>query len=77
MIYHSESLPSAISLHQAEKWRVIGVLDGVLTASRSGFLASGGKPTMADLVFVAWKRMAMVVLLKDVDFAKYFPAFWA
>ncbi|RDX42823.1 glutathione S-transferase C-terminal-like protein [Lentinus brumalis] len=77
--YHPEKVPSAIERYQKETQRVLGVLDGVLAKSPSGWLV-GGKFTIADLSFYTWDRAAISSILKDVegvDVEKQFPAFWA
>ena len=74
MRFHHEQLPSAIERYQNETKRVFGVLDGVL--AKSEWLV-GGKCTIADLSFIPWNRLAIMVPLKDVDVEKEFPHVWA
>lgn len=73
---HPENLPSAIKRYTDETRRVLSVLDGVLSASPSGYLVDG-KPTIADLSFVTWNIDAMERSLTDVNFSKEYPALWA
>ena len=58
-------VPSAVERYQKETQRVLGVLDGVLAKSPSGYLV-GGKPTIADIAFITWNRAAINMSLKDV-----------
>ncbi|TFK80999.1 glutathione S-transferase C-terminal-like protein [Polyporus arcularius HHB13444] len=79
LFYHPEKVPSAVERYQKETARVIGVLDGVLAKSPSGWLV-GGKFTIADLAFLTWNRGAVNVILKDFEggeVAKKYPAFYA
>ena len=78
MYTHSEKIPSAITRYQDETKRVFSVLDGVLSASPSGWLV-GGKVTIADLSFITWNRVAINATLKPlgIDWAKEYPAFYA
>ena len=78
MIYHPEKIASAIERYQKETVRVFSVLDGVLAKPESGGWLVGGKPTIADLSFITWNRVAIHTTVKDlVDFEKEYPAFWA
>ncbi|RPD58721.1 glutathione S-transferase C-terminal-like protein [Lentinus tigrinus ALCF2SS1-7] len=79
MRYHPEKIPSAIERYQKEAQRVVGVLDGVLAKSPSGWLV-GDKVTIADLSFITWNRAAVHTILKDFeggDVEHKFPAFYA
>ncbi len=49
LVYHPEKIPSAIERYMNEIFRVLGVLESVL--SKQEWLV-GGKPTIADLSFL-------------------------
>lgn len=55
-LFHAEKIPSAQKRYMDEIHRVVGVLDGVLAKSTSGWLV-GDKITYADLAFVTWHTM--------------------
>ena len=74
MKFHPDRVQSVIKRYQDETLRVFGVLDGVL--AKSEWLV-GGKCTIADLSFIPWNRLAIMVPLKDVDVEKEFPHVWA
>ena len=71
---HPEKVLSAIERYKNETLRVFGVLDGVL--AQQEWLV-GGKCTIADLAFATWNNNGIKVILKDVDVASKFPAFYA
>ncbi|KAF2183919.1 glutathione S-transferase [Zopfia rhizophila CBS 207.26] len=79
-LFHHEKLPSAVDRYMDEINRVVGVLDGVLAKSKSGWLV-GDKCTYADLIFVPWNEMIAPVSAptpEKWDINKY-PAYkkWA
>ena len=74
MGFHHEQLPSAIERYQTETKGVFVMLDGVL--AKSAWLVDG-KCTIADISFIPWNRLAIMVPLKDVDVAKEYPNVWA
>jgi len=52
-LFHPEKLPSAQKRYNDEIKRVVGVLDGALAESKSGWLV-GDKCTYVDLAFFMW-----------------------
>ncbi|PCH40713.1 glutathione S-transferase C-terminal-like protein [Wolfiporia cocos MD-104 SS10] len=73
MRQHPEKIPSAIERYRKETFRVLGVLDGVL--SKQEWLV-GDKCTIADLSFITWNHFAIVSFGgdSDVNIEKDFPA---
>ncbi|RDX42822.1 glutathione S-transferase [Lentinus brumalis] len=76
--YHPEKVPSAVERYQKEAARAVGVLDGVLAKSPSGWLL-GGKFTITDLSFFPWNQAAVAYILKDFEGGdlQQFPNFCA
>ncbi|OCH84432.1 glutathione S-transferase [Obba rivulosa] len=75
--FHPEKFPSAAERYQKETYRVLGVLESVL--SKQEWLV-GGKTTIADIAFVPWNTCVVPQILKDYngfDFGKDFPAVFA
>ncbi|GBE83215.1 glutathione S-transferase C-terminal-like protein [Sparassis latifolia] len=62
--FHAEKIPSAIERYQKETIRVLNVLESVL--SKQEWLV-GGKPTIADLSFIPWNKLAFDALLGDYE----------
>jgi len=52
--FHPEKIPSAVERYQKEIVRVLTVLDDVLAKKK--YLV-GGKPSIADFVFIPWNKM--------------------
>ncbi|GAA6059575.1 hypothetical protein JCM10212_000631 [Sporobolomyces blumeae] len=74
-MFAPEKIPYAIDRYAKEVERVIGVLDGVLAKSKSGYLV-GDKLTIADLSFITWNNFGAAALLPEgVDAKEKFPAF--
>ncbi|OCH84365.1 glutathione S-transferase [Obba rivulosa] len=75
--FHPEKFPSAVERYQKETYRVLGVLESVL--SKQEWLV-GGKATIADIAFVPWNTCVVPQILKGYngfDFGKDFPAVFA
>jgi len=71
-VYHTEKVPSAVERYKNEIYRVLGVLESVL--SKQEWLV-GGKFTVADVSFLPWDLTSAGYFLKDqLDFEKEFPA---
>lgn len=71
---HPEKVPSAVERYANEIKRVLGVLDGVLSKSESGWLV-GSRMTFADLAFVPWNdRLDATLGVPDEKKFDGFPA---
>ncbi|KAF2873784.1 glutathione S-transferase [Massariosphaeria phaeospora] len=71
-VLHAEKIPSAISRYTNEVRRILGVLDGHLAKTGTGYLV-GDKLTYADLVFVPYNDRvdALTGMSKEEVFGGY------
>ncbi|KAI0154318.1 glutathione S-transferase [Xylariaceae sp. FL1272] len=72
--YYGQCIPSAVTRNTNEIKRVLGVLDGVLSATKGdASLLVGDKLTYADMAFVPWN--AQLDAIMRVDAGKKFEGF--